>query len=44
MDQGQPVEDLCPDGSYVIPFQKLNKATFDKQVRILAIDDWQNGV
>jgi hypothetical protein len=32
VDQGQPIEDLCPDGSYVIPFQKLNKDTFDKQV------------
>lgn len=34
VDQGQPIEDLCPDGSYVIPFQKLNKETFDTQVAI----------
>jgi hypothetical protein len=32
VDQGQPVEDLCPDGSYVIPFEQLNTATFDTQV------------
>lgn len=31
VDQGQPVEDLCPDGSYVIPFEQLNTATFDTQ-------------
>jgi hypothetical protein len=34
VNQGQPIEDLCPDGSYVIPFQKLNKETFDKQVQL----------
>ena len=32
VDHGQPVEDLCPDGSYVIPFERLNTATFDTQV------------
>ena len=36
VEQGQPVEDLCPDGSYVIPYQEIQKSTYNKQVRCLA--------
>ena len=32
MDQGQPVQDLCPDGSYVIPYEDIQKSTYNKQV------------
>lgn len=32
VEQGQPLEDLCPDGSYVIPFQAIKKATFNQQI------------
>ena len=34
MEQGQPVEDLAPDGSYVIPYQNIQKSTYDKQVML----------
>ncbi len=32
VDQGQPVQDLCPDGSYVIPYEDIQKSTYNKQV------------
>ncbi len=34
MDQGQPVQDLCPDGSYVIPYEDIQKSTYNKQVMV----------
>ena len=36
VDQGQPVQDLCPDGSYVIPYEDIQKSTYNKQVLTLA--------
>ena len=37
VDQGQPVQDLCPDGSYVIPYEDIQKSTYNKQVLVLSI-------
>ena len=37
VDQGQPVQDLCPDGSYVIPYEDIQKSTYNKQVLLVSI-------